>query len=73
MPTTIADHSRGLRQGDKNEVVVKLLVQLAHWVEANCKEDMTIFLTSGFQAAASTKAKTPPLSESIRKVVHGNS
>src|SRR2546425_11341165 len=29
------------------EVVVKLLTQLAHYVEASCKEDMAIFLSSG--------------------------
>ena len=57
------------QQKHQKEVVVKFLVQLAHWAEANCKEDMTIFLTSGFQAAASTKSTTPPVSESIRKVV----
>jgi hypothetical protein len=61
------------QQKHQKEIVVKLLVQLAHWAEANCKDDMTTFLTSGFQAAASTKAKTTPLSETIRKVVQGNS
>src|SRR5437879_6107864 len=59
------------QQKHQKEVVVKFLVQLAHWAEANCKEDMTTFLSSGFQAAASTKATTPPVSESIRKIVQG--
>ena len=59
------------QQKHQKEVVVRFLVQLAHWAEANCKEDMTTFLSSGFQAAASTKATTPPVSESIRKVVQG--
>src|SRR5215831_14903445 len=59
------------QQKHQKEVVVKLLVQLAHWAEANCKDDMTIFLTTGFKAAASTRAQTPPVSDSIRKIVHG--
>ena len=61
------------QQKRQKEVVVRILVQLAHWVEANCKDDMTIFLSSGFQAAASPRPKTPPVSETIRKVAHGNS
>jgi hypothetical protein len=61
------------QQKHEKEVVVKLLIQLAHWAEANCKEDMTTFLSSGFQAAASTKPTTPPVSETIRKIVQGNS
>src|ERR1700756_4747062 len=35
-------------KNQQKEVVVKLLVQLAHYVEANCEDDMTIFLSSGF-------------------------
>ena len=52
----------------QKEVVVKLLMQLVHYVEANCKDDVTIFLSSGFTLVSSTKTKTPPASESIRKV-----
>jgi hypothetical protein len=55
----------------QKEVVIKLLEQLAHYAEANCKEDMTIFLSMGFTPAASTKNTTPPASESIRKVEPG--
>ena len=55
----------------QKEVVAKLLVQLAHYVEANCKDDITIFLSSGFTPAASTKNTTPPVSESIRKIEPG--
>jgi len=58
-------------QKHQKEVVVKMLVQLAHWAEANCKDDMTTFLSTGFKAAASTKPKAPPVSETIRKVVQG--
>ena len=55
------------------EVVVKFLTQLAHWAEANYKEDMTTFLSSGFQAASATKPKAPPVTESKRAVWKGNS
>jgi hypothetical protein len=60
------------QQKHQKEVVARLIIQLAHWVEANCKDDLTIFLSTGFQAAASTKSKTPPESESVRKIVPGS-
>jgi hypothetical protein len=55
----------------QKEVVVKLLTQLAHYAEANCKEDTTIFLSSGFTAKSSKRTNTPPVSESIRKIEPG--
>jgi Fibronectin type III domain len=63
--TAVADKNR------QKEVVVNLLIQLAQYAEANCKDDMTTFLSFGFTPAASTKAKTAPLSESIRKIEPG--
>ena len=47
---------------------MKLLEQLAVYVQANCKDDMTIFLSSGFTAVSSAKTVTPPASDSVRKV-----
>jgi hypothetical protein len=55
----------------QKEIVVKLLVQLGHYVEANCQDDMTIFLSSGFTAVSSIKSKTPPVSESFRTIDPG--
>jgi hypothetical protein len=52
----------------QKEVVVKLVTQLAHYAEANCKDDMTIFLSSGFTARPSARTATPPVSESIKKI-----
>jgi hypothetical protein len=49
--------------------LIKILRQLVHYVEAACKDDMTIFSSSGFQAVSS--APTPPLSQSIRKITEG--
>src|SRR5437016_3138366 len=34
----------------QGEVLIKILRQLAHYVESACKDDMTIFSSSGFQA-----------------------
>jgi len=45
----------------KREGIVKTLRQLGHWVEANCKNDLTILKSSGFQPASLTKAPTQPL------------
>jgi hypothetical protein len=59
------------QRNHQKEVVVKLLKQLATYVETNCKDDMTIFLSSGFTAAASTKPGSPPVSESFRNVAAG--
>lgn len=54
------------------EVVVKLLEQLAAYVQANCKNDMTILLSSGFTAKSPTKTAAPPASEAIRRIVPGD-
>jgi len=59
------------QRNHQKEVVVKLLNQLAKYVEANCKDDMTIFLSSGFKAASSTKTKPPTASEKIRSIQPG--
>ena len=48
-----------------------MLRQLAHWVEANCNEDVKTFLASGFQAVSTTPTKAAPLTESIRKIEPG--
>src|SRR5205823_6650143 len=40
-------------------VVVKMLRQLGHWVEANCNDDAATLQSSGFQEQA-TPVRTPP-------------
>jgi hypothetical protein len=59
------------QRNHQKDVVVKLLKQLGHYVEANCKDDMTIFLSSGFTAATAAKTVTPPVTDSIRKIEPG--
>ena len=53
-------------------VVIKMLEHLAHYVEANCKDDLNTFTSSGFQPAPTTRTPAQPLSPpSVRKVVQG--
>src|SRR5207245_8325267 len=49
----------------QKDAVVKLLTQLGHYAEANCKADMPIILSSGSTAKSSTKTNTPPPYHSI--------
>ena len=53
------------------EVVVKILDQLAKYVQASCKDDMAIFLSSGFKAQSSTKTVAATASETIRYLKPG--
>jgi hypothetical protein len=58
------------RQG---EVLIKILKQLAHYVESASKDDMTTFTSSGFQAVSKVRTSKPSLSEFIRKITQGSS
>src|SRR5262249_9379882 len=55
----------------QKEVVIKSVRQLGHYVEENCKDDMTTFLKSGFQPVSSTRTVGTPASEWFRKIVAG--
>jgi hypothetical protein len=58
----------------KRESLTASLRLLARYVEIMSKNDMTTFLTSGFEAASSTRAASQPLPPaSILKINHGNS
>src|SRR5690242_18165451 len=46
----------------QKEVVIKSLRQLGHYVEENCKDNMPIFLKSGFEPVSTTRTKVGPLS-----------
>jgi len=41
-------------------VVVKMLRQLGHWVEANCNDDAATLQSSGYQQQAAPVRNTPP-------------
>jgi len=53
------------------EVVVTDLEQTAAFVTANSKGDMNAFMSSGFTPKSAAKKKTPPVSETIKKIVPG--
>ena len=53
------------------ETLRRILRQLAHYVEANCKDDITTLLSSGFQVGSPARTRALPVSESIRKIVPG--
>src|SRR5437016_5893256 len=61
------------QRNHQGEVLIKILKQLAHYVESACKDDRTIFTSSGFQAVSKTHTATPSLSQSIRKITQGSS
>jgi len=55
----------------QKEVVVKKLRLLARYVEVTCKNDMAIFVSSGFEPASTSKAQPQGLSQNIRNLDHG--
>ena len=62
-----------IAQKDKQrEVVIKKLRILGRYVEENCNGDKAVFISSGFQAASTTKVPPSPLPlPVIRSVDHG--
>src|SRR5690348_13321751 len=52
--------------------VIQMLRMVASYVNMMSNGDTTVFQTSGFQAASSTRAITTPLSEKIRKLDRGD-
>ena len=53
------------------DAVVAILEQLATFVSVNSKGDMNAFMSSGFTPKATARSKTPPVSESIKKILPG--
>jgi hypothetical protein len=60
-------------KNNKREVLVLRLRKLKHYVEDNCNNDLAILLSSGFQAASSTRNRAPLANPSILGVDCGNS
>jgi hypothetical protein len=75
LKTTLDDYSVSIvdsRDGGKKaitlrnqlgETVIRMLRALAAHVELNCKDDMTIFLSSGFQPRANARTPAQPLAQ----------
>jgi hypothetical protein len=59
------------QKNKQRATVIEMARMLGRYVEGTSKGDMSIFQTSGFQAASTTKATAQPLSEKIRRIGHG--
>jgi len=55
----------------QKEVIVMKLRLLGRYVEVTCKNDMAIFMSSGFEPASGSKAQPQGLSQNIRSLDHG--
>ncbi len=60
-------------KNNKRQALIELLRKLKHYVEDNCGNDLAVLLSSGFQAAATTRDRSPLASPSIIDVDFGNS
>ena len=60
-------------KNNKREALIGLLRRLKYYVEDNCGNDLAVLLSSGFQAAASTRNRLPLASPSIVSIDFGNS
>src|SRR6266850_2216975 len=55
----------------QKQVVVRKLRLLGRYVEVFCKNDMAIFVSSGFEPVSNIKAQPQGLSQNIRGLDHG--
>jgi hypothetical protein len=58
---------------NKQEALITVLRKLKHYVEDNCGNDLAVLLSSGFQAAATTRNRSPLANPSILSVDLGHS
>jgi hypothetical protein len=64
IPVALDGGKTALAQKKKLRLTVtKMYRELAHYVEANCDEDMATFLLSGFQASSTAKTPSQPLAQ----------
>ncbi len=73
IPAALDGSKTAIAQKNKlRDAAIRMYIQLAHYVEANCNDDMATFLLSGFQAAPTTKTPPQPLDQpTIVSVVQG--
>jgi hypothetical protein len=57
---------------NRQEALIKLLRRLRRYVEDNCGNDLSVLLSSGFQAASPTRVRAPLSPPSILHVARGN-
>ncbi len=59
-------------KNNRREALIVLLRKLKHYVEDNCGNDLAVLLSSGFQAAATTRNRSPLANPSILGIGYGN-
>jgi len=60
-------------KNNKKEALIALLRRLRHYVDENCGNDLSVLLSSGFQAAVTTRVRLPLANPSILNLGLGNS
>ena len=60
-------------KNNKKEALIALLRRLRHYVDENCGNDLSVLLSSGFQAAVTTRMRSPLANPSILNLGLGNS
>jgi hypothetical protein len=58
---------------NKQEALIGLLRSLRHYVDDRCGNDLPVLLSSGFQAAVTTRVRSPLANPSILNIGFGNS
>jgi hypothetical protein len=60
-------------KNNKKKALIGVLRRLRPYVEDNCDNDLSVLLSSGFQAAVTTRVRSPLANPSILNVTFGNS
>jgi len=58
---------------NRQAALIGLLRRLRHYVEDHCGNDLSVLLSSGFQAAVTTRVRSPLANPSILNIRFGNS
>jgi hypothetical protein len=58
---------------NRQAALIVLLRRLRHYVEDHCGNDLSVLLSSGFQAAVTTRVRSPLANPSILNIRFGNS
>ena len=61
------------QKNKQRAATIKLMRQLGHYVEANCKDDVTIVNDSGYKVAAAIKAPPQPMPQGVIEKVDAGS
>jgi hypothetical protein len=73
IPAALDGSKTAIAQKTKlRDAAIKLYVQLAHYVEANCNDNVATFLSSGFQPVNTIKSGPQPLAQpAVSTVLQG--